>query len=372
MPRSSTLLPLAGAAALTWFAGKQLIRTARYLSPRNRNVLITGGSRGLGLQLARQFAQRGAKVAICARDPAELQRAFDDFARQNIFLLPIQADVTDRTQAEALVATAEDHLGPIDFLINNAGTITVGPFETMTEDDFKEALQTHLYAPLYTTWAVLPSMRERRRGRIINISSIGGKIPVPHLVPYVASKFALTGLSESLRAELSKDNIFVTTICPGLMRTGSPPNIHVKGRYEDEYAWFILGDSIPGLSMSANRAARQIINAATHGDPERILSLPATLAARFHGLAPELSTELMRLNRALMLPTPPAHYDTGEGARKRRGYESESDLTRSKLTTLTRNAAAENNEPHEVPHNGHPRQTPGRNPNPGILPATAR
>src|SRR5207237_838032 len=111
------------------------------------------------------------------------------------------------------------------------------PFDNLTAEDFSRAMQTHFSGPLYTMLAVLPSMRLRRRGRIVNIGSIGGKIPVPHLVPYCASKFALVGLSESLRTELSQEGIYVTTVNPGLIRTGSPRNVDIKGQHEKEYAW---------------------------------------------------------------------------------------------------------------------------------------
>src|SRR6185503_4123757 len=122
--------------------------------------------------------------------------------------------------------------------------------------------------------AVLPEMRARREGRIVNITSIGGKISVPHLLPYSASKFALVGLSEGLRAELAKDGIVVTTICPGLMRTGSPRNATFKGQHRAEYAWFSIGDSLPVTAMSADRAARQILTACKRGEAEVVLSVP--------------------------------------------------------------------------------------------------
>lgn len=340
---TENLLLTAAAGTLAFYAGKQLVRNGRRLAPRNKTVLITGGSRGLGLVLAREFSRLGARVAVCARHEDDLQAVWDEFAGRNEYVLPVACDVTKRDQVEQLVAVVEDRAGPVDILVNNAGTITVGPFETMTEEDYREALDLHLWAPLYTSLAVLPSMRERGFGRIVNISSIGGKVPVPHLAPYCASKFALTGLSECMRGELAKDNIFVTTVCPGLMRTGSPRNVNVKGRYAEEYTWFILGDSLPGMSMSARRAARKIVDAALHGDAEVILSLPAKAATWLHGIAPALTSELLQLQSAL-LPDRPVNWDSGEGIRKRRGYESETAVTRSFVTALTREAAEENNE----------------------------
>ena len=133
----------------------------------------------------------------------------------------------------------------------------------MTLADYQEAMSVHFAAPLIATMAVLPAMRAGGGGRIVNISSIGGKVPAPHMLPYVASKFALTGFSEGLRVELEKENIFVTTVCPGLFRSGSPRNAFFKGRYEDEYAWFATSDVLP--VMSIDRAGR----------PGRSSSLPS-------------------------------------------------------------------------------------------------
>src|SRR5256714_1298474 len=130
------------------------------------------------------------------------------------------------------------------------------------------ALAVHLWGPLYAMRAVVPQMRRQGGGRIVNIASIGGKIAVPHLTPYSASKFALVGLSDGMRAELAKDNILVTTVCPGLMRTGSPPNAHFKGRHRAEFTWFVLGDSLPLASIDARRAARHIITACRYCDPQ--------------------------------------------------------------------------------------------------------
>src|SRR5947208_13760729 len=135
-------------------------------------------------------------------------------------------------------------------------------------------------------------MRAHREGRIVNISSIGGRVSIPHLVPYSASKFALVGLSDGLRAELAKDNVIVTTVCPGLMRTGSPRNATFKGRHRAEYAWFAISDSLPVTSMDAGRAARQIVEACRYGEAEVVLSLQAKLAGKFHALFTGRTTDL--------------------------------------------------------------------------------
>jgi NAD(P)-dependent dehydrogenase (short-subunit alcohol dehydrogenase family) len=328
-----------GATAAT-VAVRAVARQKRFMPLQGKVAIVTGGSRGLGLVLARQLVDDGARVAICARDPDELQRAERELRTRGLGgdVLAHACDVTSRPQVNELVRKVVERFGRVDVLINNAGTIQVGPVETMGVEDFDEAMALHFWAPLYMTLAVLPVMRGEGGGRIVNVASIGGKVPTPHLVPYAASKFALVGFSESLRAELMKDRVYVTTVNPGLMRTGSPRNATFKGRHREEYAWFKIGDSLPGTSMSADRAAAQILDAARHGDAEVILSVPAKLASTFHGLFPGLTSDLAGLVNRL-LPAP-----GGIGPARVTGAQSESAITRSPLTRLTDDAARANNE----------------------------
>jgi short-subunit dehydrogenase len=336
--RHRKALAITGAGIGLCLAGRAVIRRQRTFDLFGRTVLITGGSRGLGLVMAREFVRQGARVAICARDFDELKRAGEDLMLRGGEVLPISCNLSDRTEVEQLVRMVQEELGEIDVLVNNAGVISVGPVEEMTIDDFEEAMRTNYWAAVYTILAVLPQMLMRGKGRIVNIASIGGKISVPHLLPYSASKFALVGLSKGLRAELAKDGIVVTTVCPGLMRTGSPRNAIFKGHHRAEYAWFSISDSLPLVSMSAERAAKQIITACKRGDAEVVLSLPARLAVRFHNLFPELTADLLGVINHL-LPAP-----GGIGAERARGSESESALSPSFLTSLGDRAARENNQ----------------------------
>jgi len=325
---------LAGAC----LAGRTIVRNRRYLNPEGKVALITGGSRGLGFVLARQLGDRGARIAICARDESELQRAKAELQSHCSDLLTIVCDLTAKPQVDGMIEGVLTHFKQLDILINNAGVISVGPSETMTLGDYQEAINTHFYGPLYTTLAALPHMRQRQSGRIVNISSIGGLVPTPHLLPYVASKFALTGFSQGLRTELLKDNIFVTSVFPGLMRTGSPRNAIFKGQHKSEYAWFKIADSLPLLSMSAERAAVKIIDAFTHGRANLTLTPQAKIAARLHALMPDLIEDVAALFNYL-LPGP-----GGLGPARLSGAESESPLTRSGITTLTDAAAQQYNE----------------------------
>lgn len=336
-------LVVGAAGAAAWLAR----RAARSYNLRNKVVLITGGSRGLGLVLARRFGREGARLVICARDKDELNRAADDLLERGIHVLPLPCDLSDADRVREMVTEAQFRFGPIDVLVNNASTISVGPIETMTLEDFHEAMRNNYYSALHTILAVLPEMIQRRQGRIVNITSIGGKVSVPHLLPYDASKFALVGLSEGLRAELKRHGIVVTTVCPGLMRTGSPRNAQFKGQHRAEFAWFSISDSLPVLSMSAESAARRIVSATKHGDAEIVLTLPAKAAVLFHGVFPGLTADILGLaNR--FLPGP-----GGIGTEKRRGAESSSEWAPSWLTKLSDEAAAVNNEFGNDGGNGH-------------------
>ena len=325
---------LAGGALLV----RSTIDRLREYDLRNKTVLITGGSRGLGLVLAREFAREGARLVLCARDEQELEYARLDLGELDAEVMTVQCDVRNRDDVANMIAEVNARFGNVDVLVNNAGVIQVGPIEVMTHEDFELAMQAHFWGPLNTIMAVLPSMRARGSGRIVNISSIGGKVSVPHLVPYNASKFALVGLSKGLRAELKKDGIVVTTICPGLMRTGSPRNAEFKGKHRLEYAWFSISDALPLLTVSAENAARQIVRACKRGRVELVISVPAKLAALFESLFPEATYDLLGLVNQF-LPGP-----GGVGTQRMKGSDSESSWSPSWLTVLNEEAALRNNE----------------------------
>lgn len=338
MARLNTNVILGVAGLGLALAVRERARQRRAITFPGKVALITGGSRGLGLEIARQLADKGAKLALCARDLHELEQAREELQQRGAEVFVAPCDLTDRREVEDVVHSVQDRLGPVDILINNAGAIQVGPLEEMTIEDFEECMKIHFWAPLYMIEAVLPGMRSRKRGRIVNVSSIGGKISVPHLAPYSASKFALVGLSEGLRAELAADRVYVTTACPGLMRTGSHINATFKGQHKKEYTWFAVGNASPLLSTSAQEAADEIIRACKYGDGDVTFPLSAQAAALFHGLFPALTSDLfMLVNR--LLPGP-----GGIGQGRALGRDSQSPLAPSILTGLSDEAAVQNNE----------------------------
>jgi NAD(P)-dependent dehydrogenase (short-subunit alcohol dehydrogenase family) len=290
-----------GAAALLlggWITAR-LIRTAQY-TLRDKVVLITGGSRGLGLVLARHICAQGGKVAVLARDPEELARAKADLTARGGKVLTVECDLLDGDQIQAAVRKVIDRFGRIDILINNAGIIEVGPLEHMTHDDFDRAMRLHFWAPYELVSQIVPEMRLWGGGRIVNISSIGGKVAVPHFAPYSASKFALTGFSDAIRTELARDNIQVTTVAPGLMRTGSHVNAQFKGNHDTEFAWFYASAGAPLISMGADRAARKILAACRRGQPSLTLTFAARGAILGNALFPNLTGYMMKfVNRFL-------------------------------------------------------------------------
>src|SRR2546430_568357 len=329
----------AGALLIGAWATARAIRTARY-TLRDKVAVITGGSRGLGLVLARHICAQGGKVAIIARDPEELGRAKVDLGRRSGApnALGVKCDLLDASQIESAVQEIIDRFGRIDILINNAGIIEVGPLQNMTREDFERAMRLHFWAPFELIAKIVPDMRVWGGGRIVNISSIGGKVAVPHLAPYSASKFALTGFSDAIRAELARDNIRVTTVAPGMMRTGSHVNAKFKGKHDMEFAWFAASAGAPLISMNADRAARKILAACRRGQPSLTLTFAARGAILGNALFPNLTGYVMRLvNRFLPKPS------GAEGNQSRGGSEVRR-LIPDWLTRSADRATIRNNE----------------------------
>lgn len=287
---------------------------------QDKVALISGGSRGLGLQIAKEICARGGKVALLARDNAELERAKNDLARFKTDVLTLQCDLLESAQIQSAVQEALQHFRKIDILVNNAGIIEVGPVAHMQFKDFDRAMRLHFWAPFILYFLVSPQMRSRGGGRIVNISSIGGRVAVPHMVPYSASKFALAGFSDSIRPELARDKICVTTVTPGLMRTGSHVHAKFKGDHSAEYGWFNRSLKIPFASISMERAARKIVNACARGKPNLVMPFSAYLIIAANAVFPNLMARAMgTFNRSLPPHVSSSGNEARSGAEIRRG-----------------------------------------------------
>jgi short-subunit dehydrogenase len=302
-------------------AASMAARASRGMRLEGKTALVCGASRGLGRQIALELARRGCRVAICARSERDLDDVRAELVALGATVHAEACDLRSMEQVEVLVANVTASLGPIDVLVPVAATLLVGPIEAMKVADFDDAMDSIFKTSLHAALAVLPRMQSRKAGTIAFITSIGGKLGVPHLVPYSAAKFAEVGLAEGLRAEVAKDGVHVLTVVPGLMRTGSHVHAEMKGDADKEYAWFGASATSPmPMTIDAARAARRIVRAIERGDTELVLTPAAKLAVRANGLAPSLVSLFMKLAGRL-LPRAPAL--TAGGIRRREGIDLE-------------------------------------------------
>jgi short-subunit dehydrogenase len=280
---------------------------------RDQCAVVTGGSRGLGFLIAKELCREGANVVIIARNVDELTSAKTELEKYGTKVLAIQCDLLVPSHIEFAVRQTLERFGKIDILINNAGIIEVGPLEHMAREDFERSMRLHFWAPYELTMSILPHMRRNGGGgRIVNISSVGGKVAVPHMAPYSAGKFALTGFSDAIRAELARDNIYVTTVTPGLMRTGSEVHAEFKGDHAAEYRWFDLSMKIPLASISAERAAHKIVAACRRGSPALVMPFTTYFVIAANHIFPNLSGHIAQLVNRLL---PSASNPRGDEAR---------------------------------------------------------
>jgi len=318
-----------------------LARRRRRLALAGKVALITGGSRGRGFLNARELGHRGARPVLCARDEEELERARTALAAEGVEATALPVDVTDEDGVRTLVADVEENLGPIDVLVNNAGIMQVGPAEAMTLEDYRRAMDTMFWGAVHGTDAVLPAMRARRRGVVVNVTSIGAAVAMPHLAPYTAAKFALRGFSEAMGVETAKHGITVVTVVPGLMRTGSFGHALVKGKRYAEASLFSLAASLPLLTVSAESAARRIVRAIERGERFVLIGMPARLLRLLHALFPGALLALLGVINGLL---PGGEDDEPQAGIALPAELYRRGLARSILTALGERAARRFNE----------------------------
>jgi short-subunit dehydrogenase len=277
-------------------------------------ALVAGASRGLGLAIARDLGRRGHRLVICARSASELDEAEAALAADGVPVRTAVCDVADASAVEALVGSVEREDGPIEVAILVAGVIQVGPLASLTRAHFAEAIDIMLWGPINLALAVVGPMRGRGYGRIGIITSIGGLVSVPHLLPYSTAKFGAVGFSSGLRSELAGTGVKVTTVAPGLMRTGSHLRAEFTGRQGAEYAWFAPSATLPLVSMNPEKAAAKIVDGILAGRAFVLLSLMTKIAVRVSGLAPSTTAAALGLAARLLPGGPPASgTDTVQG-----------------------------------------------------------
>jgi NAD(P)-dependent dehydrogenase (short-subunit alcohol dehydrogenase family) len=338
---SGSWVAAASASALVVLAARQLVkrRSQPLVKLRDKVVLVTGGSRGLGLAIAREFGKQGARVALCARDDEELDKACEQLSAEGIEAISFPSDITQPANIEPLVSSVISRLGTLDVLVNNAGRISVGPFDSFTHADFEEAMNLMFWAPVNLTFAALRHMKSHGGGHIVNITSVGGRISVPHLLPYSCAKFAFVGFSTGLSAELHSKDIHALTVVPGLMRTGSYLNAEFQGDAKREFAWFGLLGNLPGFSVAAEYAAERIRKSFESGQTMCTISLPAKILIACEALAPEATRTALGLMTDYFLPS-----DTTKHARRGKSLNPALNAVFQALTTLGRRAAHQWNE----------------------------
>ena len=321
-----------GANALLSAGGK------RKFQLHSKVVLITGGSRGLGFALAQELGRRGSRLALCARDAEELEEACRRLGREQIEAVPFTADLADKQDAELLIERVIKRFGHVDVLVNNAGHIQVGPFDSFDRADYERAMQVMFWAPVNLSLAVLPHMRGRGQGHIVNITSVGGRVSVPHLLPYSCAKFAAVGFSTGLSAEAKSKGIHVLTVVPGLMRTGSYLNAEFAGQAKAEFAWFGVLGNLPGFSVAAEYAASQIRKALEAQRYMCTISLPAKILIAFDALIPEITRRMFATVSRALPQTPARNIVPGKALNPSFGKIFHG------LTTLGRSSALKFNE----------------------------
>ena len=309
-------------------------------------ALVVGASRGLGLLIARELDRAGFRVVIAARHAEGLARAAEQLRADGARVATDVCDVTDNTQVEALVARTETEVGPIEVMVCVAGIIQVGPLESQLRENFVAAIDTMLWGPINTALAVAPRMRERGQGRIGLITSMGGRISAPHLLPYSTAKFGAVGFSRGLRSELAGTGVSVSSVEPGLMRTGSHMRATFVGNHGREFAWFAAAASLPLLSIDAERAAGKIVRGILAGRAVVTFTPLGVLAPRVDALFPGLTSALLGLTVRL-LPNAPGTPDSTEIME---GWQAAERLPRrtrflvNRLTGLGLAAAGQYNE----------------------------
>lgn len=261
-------------------------------------ALVTGGSEGIGRAIAARLAQENYHVVIAARDAAKLTAAASDLKTQFATpVVPMPTDVRDPKQVQALIEQIMADFGQLDVLVNNAGLYSTGPTEEFTLEDWHRVIDTNLWGYIHTIHAALPHMLAKKSGAIVNLCSVAGKVPMPYHTLYTTSKFAISGLSQSLSAELSPKGVQVCAIYPNIIKTNFPEKAVMQGKdLEDQKARYQQLDqtlSVPFIEKPDD-VAKAVWDAIENNESEHILG-SAKLMSGMHAVLPSLTQRMVRM-----------------------------------------------------------------------------
>jgi short-subunit dehydrogenase len=259
---------------------------------RDRVAVVTGASSGIGAQLARDLATRGAHVALLARRVERLESLADELGRSGVTALPVPCDVADRASVDTALGVVLAKLGHVDLLVNNAGYGAHVLFKDHDVADIERMVRTNVLGTIYTIKAVLPSMRQRGGGWIVNLSSVAGKLGQPDEAVYSATKFAVTGLSEGLSYELAPLGIHVMTVYPALVRT-EMFNDAVLSR---------MPETAKRTFMEAPAFTREVLRALGRGQFEVTVPRYVNLAYLIRSILPGVHRRMTQRLRLPVLP----------------------------------------------------------------------
>ncbi len=274
-------------------------------------AIITGASTGIGKALALEMAKRyKAKLAINARGNDDLQKVAEEIRKLGGDAVTVCGDIADPNVRDKLIAECRTKFGKIDVLINNAGFARPGPVHEISPTDWRDVFEVNVFAPIELIYAVLPEFMKGKQGKIVNIASVAGKLAFPGSVCYASTKFALTGLSEGMAAELGPQGIDIITVCPGLVRT----EFFRKNNNAQDVSAMAEEPTIAGwmmkniISISSEDAVKDILKACEQGGcHELVLTLPGKIMERVAGICPPAAFWLSRFvpaNRGLRKKSP--------------------------------------------------------------------
>jgi short-subunit dehydrogenase len=248
-------------------------------------ILITGATSGIGLSLAEQAAQAGARVAISSRSAQRLDKALKSVsAIPGADVLPITADITSESDRMRLLHTVAERFDGLDVLVNNAGVASFGHFSTNSEEVLRQVMEVNFFAPAELIRSAIPILVQGRQPAVVNVASMCGRRGVPAWSEYSASKFALCGLTEALRGEMARFDVDVLLIVPGLTRTSLHSNLlHNSGRMKIDFD----GGQPP------ERVAASILNSLRKNRTETVVGWEARWILRFNRWLPRLVDRLM-------------------------------------------------------------------------------